>query len=234
MITVAFVKWGDKYDSKYVYRLQKMVSKNLNISHKFICITDKKIPNINCIVPDNLFDLEGWWSKMFLWKKGILTGKILYLDLDTVIQNNIDELINYSPNKLCGVYTYWNDMYTDGSYEHPMYRYKTPFNSSVMVWNAGDYHWVWDKFEEDPNWYIMKYYGDDKFLGNEVENKTTFKEGWIYSNLYGIDEKTETNSSVRIENGRQTTHYYPEKKICLLNGPTNEYYYKPFEKYWND
>ena len=125
-------------------------------------------------------------------------------------------------------------MYTDGSYEHPMYRYKTPFNSSVMVWNAEDHHWVWDKFEEDPNWYIMKYYGDDKFLGNEVENKTTFKEGWIYSNLYGIDEKTETNSSVRIENGRQTTHYYPEKKICLLNGPTNEYYYKPFEKYWND
>ena len=211
-----------------------MVNRNLTFPFQFYCITDdpKNInSNINIIhITDNF--LESWWNKLRIFTPNLFVEKCLYLDLDTVIQNNIDDLITYS-NQLCGVYTYWNDFYSDETYSYPMLRYKTPFNSSVMTWNAEDYYWIWDKFMQDPDWYIVKYYGDDKFLGNEIKNKTTFSYGWIYSRLYGIDEKIPYNDLLPINKFfTQKVHFYPECKICMFNGPTTDIHYKKYEQYF--
>lgn len=226
MITVACVKWGDKYSSDYVNRLEKMVAKNLTVKHKFVCITDD-ITNLECdtILPTNEFELEGWWAKMFLYRPGMLSGRVLYLDLDVVIQNNIDELVGYT-DSLCGIYTKWNEVETGDDYHYGTLRNKRPFNSSVLTFNAEDYHWVWDHFVSDPNNNIMKYYGDDKYLAAMIPDIKTFPDEWIYSRLYGIDEYTPCNDKVNLTKFTvQECHYYPERLICILNGPTSEAHY---------
>ena len=129
MITVACVKWGDKYSEEYVYRLRDMVAKNLSIPHQFVCISDEFIEGIYTSKPPNEFELDGWWPKMFLYRPDLFTGKVLYLDLDTVIQKNIDALVSYSDG-FCGVYTKWNPITTDGTYAWTTLRHKIPFNSS--------------------------------------------------------------------------------------------------------
>lgn len=41
-------------------------------------------------------DLRGWYNKLFLFKPGVLSGKSLFMDLDTVIVGNIDEIAAYN------------------------------------------------------------------------------------------------------------------------------------------
>ena len=234
MITVACVKWGDKYSEEYVYRLRDMVAKNLSIPHQFVCISDEFIEGIYTSKPPNEFELDGWWPKMFLYRPDLFTGKVLYLDLDTVIQKNIDALVSYSDG-FCGVYTKWNPITTDGTYAWTTLRHKIPFNSSVLTFTAEDYYWLWDKFTKDPIGYMMKYYGDDKFLGNEIPEYDTFPDDWIYSRLYGIDEETKWNDNVKLSTySSQDVYYFPDRKICMLNGPTNEKHYGGnLRKYWD-
>jgi len=234
LITVTCVKWGNKYSAEYVNRLEVMVRKYLNAEHRFVCLTEDPT-DVKCetiaLPKDN--DLEGWWNKMYLFSSDYLKDTCLYFDLDTVIQQPIDCLLDYQ-DKLTGVYTYWNDFYTDGDYPFAMLKYKTPFNSSVMVWKAEEYYWVYDKFNDDRDWHVIKYYGDDKFLGNEIADKRTFPKGWIYSRLYGRYEHDFPTEILQIYSGyEEGLFHYPDHKICLFNGPTVDLHYKGFEHYWN-
>jgi len=237
MLNVITVKWGDKYSSDYVNRLSIMLERNLTIPFRMYCYTDDPIGidnGINIIdIPKDEY-LEGWWNKVGLFKESMpYIGRCLYLDLDTVIQNNIDDLFNYEPDIICGVWTYWNLIYTDGEYQYKKLRWKIPFNSSVMTWNACDYYWIWDHFWENHNDYIMKYYGDDKFLGHELDVYRIFPQEWIYSRLYGNSETDKPTDLINLGNNRyHRAHYYPDAKICLLNGPTTPAYYKKFESLW--
>ena len=40
-------------------------------------------------------DLRGWWNKLYLFKPGVLEGRVLYIDLDTVIVGDLDPLAQY-------------------------------------------------------------------------------------------------------------------------------------------
>jgi hypothetical protein len=239
-LSVVCVKWGNKYGPEYVNRLYDMVKKNLYKEFTFYCHTEDPTginPEI-IILPIVNDELESWWHKMTLFKRGFLSGRVLYLDLDVVIQRSIDCFVGYK-KELTGVYTHWSDILTDNAHMFATLRNKTPFNSSVMVWNAEDYYWVWDKFEEDIDGYIFKYYGDDKFLGNEVENKFTFPRGWVYSRLGGLSERfnADTNSYndvVKDSEGNPLSFAFhlPRARICLLNGPTTEDHYRGLSQYF--
>jgi hypothetical protein len=233
MINVVCVKWGTKYGPEYVNRLQKMVRKNLSIPHNFICYTDdNKGLECDVIMIPKSDNLEIYWNKLGLFKSWMFKGTCLYFDLDVVIQDNIDDLLGYD-NMLTGVHTYWNDVYTDDSYPYPELKWKIPFNSSVLIWKAEDYYWVWDKFIENPDYYIIKYTGDDKFLGYEVKNKQTLKKNIVYSRLYGKDEFDFPNQKIKINNKlSHGVYFYDTCKICIFNGPTEDIHYKGYEKFW--
>jgi len=131
MLSVLCVKTGTKYGPEYVNILQNMVSRRLNISHKFYCITDDPT-GVNCSTFDT--ELEGWWAKLQIFQKKPfgLKGKILFLDLDIVIRDEIDCFIT-------------NDDFTIiKDWLLPMY------NSSVFQLNTGSRHQVWDEYIKDP------------------------------------------------------------------------------------
>lgn len=96
--TVICMKWGDKYGAEYVNRLYNMVKRNTTLPFKFICFSDRNdgITSEVEVRPLPEMDLpegkERGWRKLSTFKKDVgLSGRVLFLDLDTVIVSNIDE-----------------------------------------------------------------------------------------------------------------------------------------------
>jgi len=89
-VTVWSVCNGDKYQDDDVYILRDMVSRNLHSPHLFRCMSDREIPGVDCLIPDE--DWPGWWAKLLLFKYS--SGLCLYLDLDTVVTGSLDELFS--------------------------------------------------------------------------------------------------------------------------------------------
>ena len=95
------VCWGDKYPFEYVQKLYNMVQRNTTVEHKFIVFTDnvsmhgKLSPEIE-IRKFFHHDYEGWWNKLQLFSpEADLVGENLYMDLDVVILENIDDFFNH-------------------------------------------------------------------------------------------------------------------------------------------
>ena len=94
MITVACVFWGDKFSDDYVYNLKSMVERNTTVPHQFVCFSDRELEGIKTVklIPG----YEGWWNKMQMFNTDFRLGnRVVYLDLDTLIVDNIDWLLEY-------------------------------------------------------------------------------------------------------------------------------------------
>lgn len=84
------------HTKEYVYRLKQSLEKNSTISFNFYCLTNEQLPGINTI-PIKGF---GRWSKIEICNPSI-EGKIVYLDIDTVIIGNIDFLFQETKEFMC-------------------------------------------------------------------------------------------------------------------------------------
>ena len=116
MLTIMCVlrSGGDTYDHSWVAKLQRGVARNLTLPHRFVCISDVEVP---CERVPLLHNWPGWWSKIELFRKGVITGPTLYLDLDTVIVGNMDDIVrctkpfamlrNFSADNMVGSGIMW-------------------------------------------------------------------------------------------------------------------------------
>ena len=107
-VNIVCMKWGSLYGPEYVNILFNMVNRNLTLPFRFICMTDRP-EGINAeieVVPLPDFKEPEWkysryctaWRKLALFDKSVLDleGKVLFLDLDVVIIDNIDCFFSFS------------------------------------------------------------------------------------------------------------------------------------------
>ena len=156
---VCLLRQGGKvgYNSEWVDKLQRGVQQNLTIPHRFVCFSD-------CAVNCERIELQtgdyGFWSKMQMFKTGLLTGPTLYLDLDTVICSNIDEVINRIQHQR---FVMWFE--AD----------KNIHSSAFMYWQ-GDHGELWDTFISKPmsHWESLystpPLYGDQAIISENVQH----------------------------------------------------------------
>lgn len=85
------LKSGGIYDAEWVRKLRDGVARNLSLEYRFACLSDVEVP---CERIALQHDWPGWWSKLELFRPGVVTGPTLYLDLDTVITGPLGELFN--------------------------------------------------------------------------------------------------------------------------------------------
>lgn len=119
----------------YVNNLFYMVSRNLssNVKTNFYCLTDnpsgldERIKTLH--LPSNL---SGWWGKLYLFKSGLFkeNDRIIYLDLDTLVVSNIDDIVAYD-----GDFAILRDFLIP-SQEAP----------GIMMWRAGVGYPIWDEW----------------------------------------------------------------------------------------
>lgn len=208
MKTIFTLKYGTKYSAADVNKIVEETGRK----YTYVCFTDDPTGLDPIVVahplPDNV---EGHWYKVWLFsQRGF--GDVLYLDLDIRIQKNIDHLWNYLDETPTIVYTYWKNK------EFPNYvgethdlQYLSNYNSSVMLWKDGTACHIWEYFDKNPDYYMVKYFGDDRFLWHEGFNLKHFPKGEIYSFVYGADFYRETDDN-------DPFYYRPKYTIALLNG----------------
>ncbi|MBI33145.1 MAG: hypothetical protein CMD98_04645 [Gammaproteobacteria bacterium] len=234
-MNILTVKFGDKYPSSYVNDIYDWVQINertLTTSRfekpwvEVYCYTDDPTglnPDINIIPIED--GLEGVWHKLAMFQKdfGGIKGKIMYMDLDVVVQRDISGLY-YIHNEFTMVKCYWKpieELYKeDPKYSRfaDDYHIKTDMNinSSVMIWNQNENVHIWEHFLQDPEYHMHKYLGIDRFLYWEELTNNFFSEGTIYSRNFGID-------AINGWYKPWSQPYFKENGfICLLNGNTTE------------
>lgn len=121
MITVACVNAGDYLGrgALYVERLKAMVARHLKQPYRFV------------VVGGSVH--EGWWAKVRLFTPGLFEGRVLYLDLDSVVVGSLDELAETK-----GII-----QLRDWGWDRDCY------GSGVMVWDAGEHAEIYKRFRDD-------------------------------------------------------------------------------------
>lgn len=140
MIVCCVLRSGGCYTPEYAERLKEGVNKNLS-GHEFVCFSDVDVPDR---IPLET-DWPGWWAKLEIFR---LTGKVLYLDLDTVIKGDLSEIASY-PHR----FTMLSDFYTGKP------------ASGVMAWD-GDYSFLMNDYRHGQSY---PGHGDQGYIGSKVE-----------------------------------------------------------------
>ncbi|MGR3574020.1 MAG: hypothetical protein ACU0CF_04695 [Sagittula sp.] len=159
MITVACVlRSGGLYDPTWVKRLERGVAANLQERHRFVCLTDTPFNGTECV--PLVTDWPRWWSKLELFRPGLLTGPTLYLDLDSIIVGPLADMVQCAsgfravgmwPGRAGGIC------------------------STAMSWR-GDFSDLFDRFAADPEAFMQIYdrdrphgrIGDQAFIEDEL------------------------------------------------------------------
>lgn len=98
-LTVVCFLWGDwclPHGEEYVQKLQRAVTKNLTLPFKFLCFTDRaEIKDVRTR-PLNPPSWLGNLPKLYAFSPAAgLKGRVLVLDLDTVIVDNFDDIASF-------------------------------------------------------------------------------------------------------------------------------------------
>jgi len=153
---VCVLRQGGKvgYDATWVEKLKNSVARNLTLPHRFICLSDCDV-SCDRIPLDNIG--KGYWAKIQLFKTGLFDKPVLYLDLDTVICNNIDALVIKLLEQ--DTFVMWKD---------PDYNISS---SAIMFWN-GDYSLIYKTYIEDHKHYEDKFstwnQGPERLVGDQA------------------------------------------------------------------
>lgn len=150
---VCVLRQGGKvgYDATWVEKLKNSVARNLTLEHRFVCLSDVDVP---CERIPLIGSGSGFWAKLELFRPGLFTDPVLYIDLDTVICSNINDVVD---NIKSQQFVMLNE--TD----------KNVVSSAIMWWQ-GDHSYLWNQYLKIPSEEIkekyskMPRYGDQAFI----------------------------------------------------------------------
>ena len=140
MITAVCWKWGDKFAPVYVNRLRSMLARHLHLPHELVCVTAEREgidPRVRIVEPpaelsDTLRCRRRMWG-FARERRADFGERILNIDLDVVIVDNITPILNRS-EPIVG----WRVGYAG------------VLSGSFLLYNAGALHGAWEKYRADP------------------------------------------------------------------------------------
>ena len=132
---VVCIKVGTKYGPEYVNRLAASVARHTTVPHEFVCWTDDST-GLACARAPIGTDLPGWWAKLVLFTPH--TERLLFLDLDTVIVDNMDFLFEYD-----GPFAILSDFYHPAHYGSAVMSIAPGFGASIWADYTEAQHGRW-------------------------------------------------------------------------------------------
>ena len=166
MINIVCLKWGGKYGPEYVNRLFYAVRRHVTHEYRFWCVTEDDT-GIDWRVRRSPLKidrgLETWWNKIQLFSENLLIPQgeqIFYIDLDTLIVSNIDDLLTDQIPDIIVL----RDFY------HGIAKTAGLVGSGLMSWRHGQYRHIWDRFIQDPQAAIMscRPHGDQRWIEKNI------------------------------------------------------------------
>jgi hypothetical protein len=170
-----------------------MVQRHLHQRYDFLCLTDDATgldPGIATAKLDSL--LHGWWHKLTLFRPDPygIKGRILFIDLDSVIVGNLDELADYAPDEPL---TICRD-FMAGIY-----------NSSVFRLDSGALPFIWERFAENPAQVMQTLHGDQEFISIQTRAEL-FPPGWCVSYRLQAQDRVPPDARVICFHGEPKPH----------------------------
>lgn len=158
---VCVLRQGGKvgYTAEWVDRLKRSVQRNLTRPYRFVCLSDT---TVECESIPLQYSDSGFWAKLELFRPGLFDGPVLYIDLDTVICNNIDSIVDQcAGNKFV--------MWIEAD--------KNIHSSALMYWDC-DATMIWDTYRAQTAEYWQELYaspplyGDQAVISEHMSHKT--------------------------------------------------------------
>lgn len=161
---------GGTYDAKYVNAVARNIANNVTVPYTLNVLTDNDKgfdPEfVHKVIPFK-HNFKGWWSKIELFRPGIFKGdRVFYLDLDTVVVGNIDDMVTWDVT-FAGI----RDLY-----------HHTFMQTGLLSWNPQYNHQIYENFlavsakvmneypEGDARWIRENVYNYD-YLPDEFPNR---------------------------------------------------------------
>lgn len=146
---------GGVYDHRYVNATAQNIKNRITYPHEIVCLTDDAtgITEVDRIVKLQ-HNWPKWWGKVELFRKDITNNKhCLFIDLDTVISDNIDDIC-----KLEGDFFGIRDFYNFSTLQTGLLKWEVGTASNI----------IYEKFlDVDFSKYINK--GDHEWIGQVVQ-----------------------------------------------------------------
>jgi len=185
---------GGTYDYRYVNALANNIKKHVSIPHQIVCLTDDSTGIDTSIVKivSLKHNLIKWWSKIELFdSSNFNTNKVFYLDLDTVIVDNIDHIV-------CGIgqpFVALRDFY-----------HMFTLQTGLLCWENGKFDHIYQRFLPRMHYFASPEIGDHVWIG---ENCTKTPE--FFQDLHG-------NQVVSYKKDCKNGKLPPNAKIVCFHG----------------
>lgn len=178
MKQIICIKWGDKYGAEYVNRLYGMVSRNITPPFSVHCFTDNiqgirnevvchELPDLGCEHPKNV---PGKWTKTALWGKNLdgLSGKALFVDLDSVIVGRLDPMFDYGDDK---------DVILARNWLKP---HKRLGQTTLFRFYMGAQPYMLEDFQKDPQGIADQYRFEQHYVTHHIRGGVKFwPKRWV-------------------------------------------------------
>lgn len=179
---VSVYKTGGDFDETYVRKMQSMLMKRLTVDYKYIVLTNAKLDFCETVPLQEGW--KTWWSKIELFRPGLFDKEpTLYIDLDMIIANNIDNIFSHNGNNFL-----------------MMSRYRKPDKrgSAIMYWN-GDYRDIYHRLKNNQDRITMENRSDQEFIENflKSQNKLSKKVVQDYLRVYSFKHDCERKNFIK-------------------------------------
>lgn len=222
-VTVCCVLWGNKFSEEYVHNLKAAVERNTTVPHEFVCLSDREIKGVKTKILKGGY--TGWWNKLQLFD-GEIKGRIVYLDLDTLITSSIDWLMKYT-----GTFAGIEDLGVANAHQQHL---KGRFQSGVMAWRSEAMDWVHLEFSLTRAMVMDKFRGDGEYLNHLVKQRDLLQHLYpmkIKSYKYEVYPDKLENTSIICFHGRPSVIQAMNEPITT---PLKTYFPQAWVKdYWH-
>ena len=139
MITVVTYLWGTAYRPAHVQRLAASVARWLTAPHRFVCITNQKVPGVKTLADPARQYARRCYRRLWLFSEAArgLGDTLLHLDLDVVVCGPLDGLVPRASDLA---------VYKAGSIAAQGYS----LNPSVLWLRTGTQTDLWTRFTANP------------------------------------------------------------------------------------
>lgn len=199
LTVLCVLRSGGDYTPEYVRKLRDGVAKHLTIPHRFVCLSDVPVP---CERIEMQHDWPGWWSKIEMFRPGVITGPTLYLDLDTIITGNLNQVASIP-------------------YDFAMLNIRAKdikIGNSGAMWFRKPFPHVYERFAQKPRHWIDyhvanahdRYMGDQAFISDSFDDIPKLHHalpGFFLSYKYDrLQERVPKDCSVVCFGGKPRPH----------------------------
>jgi hypothetical protein len=179
-VNVVCLKWGSLYGPEYVNVLQRMVRRHLSLPFRFICLTDdgSDLDDGIEVWPLPEFEEPPWeyarycsaWRKLALFSPTLanMQGRVMFLDLDVAIVDNIDCFFE-SKASISMIENWYQPGQNVGQ-------------ASVMCFDAGGPEYLLNRYCDNPLAVLKRYPTEQAYIAGEAGKQCEFfPDSWCKS-----------------------------------------------------